>query len=413
MRILRDNADWLLIAAVLPLFASNSLFNLPIATMAIIALVMLVRGRWTLHREPATRLFVLLFLAFWLPMLLACLDAVNPARSLKTTLTWLRFGLAGIYVLTILARPDRLERLGLFTLVVVGAWSLDGVIQYVFGQNLLGYPHAQLQVNGVFHPNYLLGIMTASLLAPCIAVMTSLAGKARLLLLAAPALPAAILLGANRNSWLMTAVVIAALGAGALLRGWRPRPLPAVLLVLALAAGAGLLIASDDALQRRLVDSAGALSLDAASFDKASGYRLTLWRTAMHMFMAEPLTGVGPRGFRYAYADHAGAGDFWLEHFGRGQTHPHQQVLEIGAETGLPGLAGYLLAWIIIIRLFGRALQRPGYAALGWVTAAGLAVFPLNAHKAFYSSYWSALAWWLLAIAVAASLRQNGRSAED
>jgi len=408
---LRRNADWLLIAATLALFATDTLFNLPLVIMAIASLVMLGRGRWRLGDSLAARVLLLVFAAFWLPMLAATLDAVNVERSLRTTLGFLRFPLAGLFVCFTLADPRKLEKLGLTTFVVVCAWSADGIIQLLAGRNLLGYPHDRLQVSGVFHPNLLLGIVTATVLAPCAAVALEARRRPWLWALAASTLPIAILISSNRNSWFLAVVVVLALGLTLALRGARRQAAGLLAAIPAAGVLAAVLVAAHPPLQGRMAESLGALAGDAEHFDAVSGYRLTLWRTALEMLQRNPVNGIGPRGYRYAYPDYALPGDFWMERFGRGQTHPHQQVLEIGAETGVPGLAGYAAAWAILLWLYRRALGAASLLPSAWVIAAGIAMFPLNAHKAIYSSYWAAILWWLLAIATAAACRPGAGAA--
>ncbi|MDZ7734970.1 MAG: hypothetical protein U5P41_01640 [Gammaproteobacteria bacterium] len=88
--------------------------------------------------------------------------------------------------------------------------------------------------------------------------------------------------------------------------------------------------------------------------------------------------------------------NYWVK---RTVTQPHMHLLEIMAETGALGVAGYVLFWLLLIR---RLRNHPPGSA--WVLALCLftAVFPLNAHLAFYSSYWAAFYWWLIGLLFAA-----------
>lgn len=400
---LRDNADWLLILACLPLFATNALFNLPLVAMCGSAIWQLAREPRAVLAVPGVRLALAAGASLWLPMLVALPDAAAPGESLRAALGYLRFPLAAVYVALVVARPGRLEKLALGTFVVVGAWCVDAMIQFFTGRNLLGFPHTHLQLNGIFYPRYRLGLVTAVLLPILLEGLRLAAARRAWTALALLPVLAAILLAANRNAWMMSVLGLVAFGLYLRLSGARV-PWRRVAVLGGLAAAFLVTVTALNApLQARLERTGGLAGADLAEADRISGYRLSLWRTAAAMFIANPVNGVGPRGFRAVYPEYAPADDFWLRDGRRGQTHPHQQLLEVAAETGAVGLAGYALLWLGLMAA-ARAGWRSGRpAALPWLIAAGVAMLPLNAHMAFYSSYWSALAWWPLAIAAGAA----------
>ena len=116
------------------------------------------------------------------------------------------------------------------------------------------------------------------------------------------------------------------------------------------------------------------------------------------MFVDNWFVGVGPRGYRYAYANYAVEGDFWLDRNGVGQTHPHLLLLEVAAETGVLGLIGLMGFYA---KLGRELVARCAQAIPIWLLCAAIAWFPLNAHLAFYGSYWSTLIWLLVPIGLA------------
>jgi O-antigen ligase len=97
------------------------------------------------------------------------------------------------------------------------------------------------------------------------------------------------------------------------------------------------------------------------------------------------------------YQDFAPADDFWIGIGSTGQTHPHLMVLEVLIETGVAGLCGYGFALLLILRHMW-ALRTRELTASAYLMVALVAWFPLNAHLAFYGSYWSNIAWMLLAL---------------
>ena len=138
-------------------------------------------------------------------------------------------------------------------------------------------------------------------------------------------------------------------------------------------------------------------SADFETADIATSRRLTLWKTGAGIARAHWLNGVGPRGYRTVYRDFAAADDFWILRGTKGQTHPHLMVLEVITETGLIGLFGYALGLLLLAKAISRLRQHDPGAAVCLIVAA-VAWFPLNAHLAFYGSYWSNIGWLVFAL---------------
>lgn len=91
--------------------------------------------------------------------------------------------------------------------------------------------------------------------------------------------------------------------------------------------------------------NAFAVTAERTTADPASG-RMFLWRRAGELIMHHPLLGVGPMHFAHNAGDlHIGA-------------HPHDFLMQIGSEWGLPALACLLAAVIMGIRLLLRAGHR-------------------------------------------------------
>src|SRR5690606_35768581 len=87
---------------------------------------------------------------------------------------------------------------------------------------------------------------------------------------------------------------------------------------------------------------------NARDVDHALAGRLPIWKTAAAMAQAHPVNGVGIRGFRHAYEDHAAPGDPWVAQ--GGAMHPHQLLLELASETGVIGLFAWLVGAMLLIR---------------------------------------------------------------
>jgi len=96
--------------------------------------------------------------------------------------------------------------------------------------------------------------------------------------------------------------------------------------------------------------------------------RAVLWRAALRMIAAHPLTGVGPDNFRLEYGDYAGIAN------ADSRVHSNNMYLEVLAGTGiLGGLAFLWLAWGASGRILALCLRRDLALGAG-VAAAGLAI---------------------------------------
>jgi O-antigen ligase len=408
LRVLRANWAWLLVACTLPLFATTTLFNAPLWLMAVLGVWRALREPRALVREQPAALFGLLFLCVWLPMLLALPDAVQPARAMQTTLPYLHFYFAGIFVLGAIRDEGVLRKLEWLVFAVITIWLLDALWQLLWGTNLLGYPYRPGQLSGMFHPKLRLGHALA-LLAPLYLELIRRAAPGRpWLWLFALLLAAVILLSGKRVAWIMALAGCAAWGAVLLYQA--PRLAWGRIVAAALAATIllGVVASTHEPLARRIEITLGVFSGEREDFDRATARRLSVWNTALAVARANWLNGVGPRGFRHAYREHAAEDDFFARR-GGAQTHPHQMLLEIAAETGGIGLLGIALFWWLLLRVVVAAL-RAGSRALPWLICTGVGFLPLNAHLAFYGSYWSSVVWWLLPCALAAAAARAART---
>lgn len=389
------------------LLCSEHLYHYAIALLMFGGFACLLRALRALFGDPALRALTAAFLCLWLPMLASLPDAVNPAHATKTALAYLHFWPAALAI-AIAVREPRPRRLVLAGVAaVVAFWLADALLQLVTGRDLFGHPPSGNILTGAFYPKQRLGLLLAVLAPVYVLSVAFLARRRPLAWLLLLPLFLVILLSLKRTAWVMLGVSLAGMTWYACTRreGGPCRAVLALLFAGTLLAGG--VLAVDPALRARVGETAGLLSGDFATMDRATSYRFTLWRTAWRIFAAHPLNGVGPRGYRHAYAEHAPADDFWLLR-GGGQTHPHQVLLEVGVETGLVGLAGYGLFLGLLLARLRRAADG---AQAAFAVAALAATFPLNAHLAFYGSYWSSLAWLMVALAFAPPAGRHGESA--
>jgi len=363
---------------------------------AVVALAVLAihrfRGSQALLSREAWALTSVLWLSYWLPELVSSVGAVNGSRALRESLLDLRY-LPFLWLVAMAVANDRGRRLTFGGIAVIaGAWLLDALVQATTGWSL-GGPATADRLSGIFGAgNLKLGLVMAAL-APfpltSAAHRFGLAGWA----LTALALVVVVLLAGARASWVMLALVL-------VFSGWQQFGSKRALLVLGLGGAAvfALALVLSDNFKDRVERTEGLLTGDTEEVDFALSGRLPIWKTAVKMALANPVNGVGVRGFRDAYATYADEDDPWLtDRHGAGY-HAHQIVLEVLSETGFIGLffwiGGVALAWRAWRFATPAARVRAGAPAL----ALFVVVFPLNTHLAFYSTFWGGLTLLLAAL---------------
>ncbi len=398
----------LLVLGVLVLLPLGRSSELPLVCAAICALILLARGAIVL-RDDAMNLVAMLFACYWLPTAFSGFAAIEPAKTWSTVATTLRFLPFALFAVWALRDAARWSGVTSAIAVVVSLWALDAYVQMATGFSLGGAAEME-RISGIFGAgNLKLGPVLA-VLSPFVLLAARERFGRRGLALAFVFLAAPILLAGSRAAWvsyLLVGVVIA----------WHEtrdsRRFVAVLVAFAVGIGAIAAVAWHDSTRfgARIERSLLAFNGTEVGLDDASAGRLSIWHTAIAMGEAHPLTGVGARGFRYAYPRYAAAHDRFVDTTSdTGASHAHQIVLEILSETGIVGLA----FWIAGVWLALRAWARAHGQARARAFAPGLALvamcFPINTHLAFYSAWWGLLFWWLLAFYSAAlGARENTR----
>ncbi len=169
-------------------------------------------------------------------------------------------------------------------------------------------------------------------------------------------LAAGLYLSFSRGAWLGAAAAIGALIVFAPRRLWLGVTLAGVaLLGLLSLSNAGLLPA---AINERLAD-AGTLfdirdvrGVPINDANYALIERQAHWQAALNMLTDQPWTGVGFSNYQAVYEQYR------LLNWPMALGHAHNIYLNVAAETGLIGLALYLLLWICIFAVTFRAIRR-------------------------------------------------------
>ena len=392
-----DYCHALLILVALASLATENLIHYPLGLMSIFGCVMLFRQRES-ARQQSMRTLTFLFACIWIPMLIAQFDAVNFERSLKTTGLYLHFFPAATYMLLVCQQRKVLSLVSAGAATLVLFVVFDAFVQLIWKVDLFGYPYDGQVLKGVFHPKQRLGLFLG-VLAPLYIDLIRYWGRryAAVWIVVLPTV-IVILMSLKRSGWFMLLIGV---GVYAALSWLRTRQLPGwrwfagVVVIVGVVAAT---ISINPGLQRHIKRSEGLLSQDFEQLDRATSYRVSLWRTGVNIVRDNPLNGIGPRGFRSVYKDYAPSEDFWIKRGTDGQTHPHLLLMEVAIETGAIGLIGMVmftaLLWIRLWRSARFGMPR-------WLLVAAVAWFPLNLHLAFYGSYWSSFVWILIALGLA------------
>ena len=372
-----------------------------IALGASAGIVLAWRARDSLRTHAGVRLAAIVFVCYWLPALISAPGAVAESKSWETVAALLRFAPFALFACLGLRQAAVWPGVIAAVAMIVVLWLADAWVQVFSGYSMAGAMSSE-RLSGIFGAgNLKLGPVLA-VLSPFVFGAAQARFGRRGLIAAFVLQLVPILLAGSRAAWLMYALVT-------LVLLWRETRAPVRFLAWSAAAalliGAAALVAfyASSAFDARIARSLLVFGGSEQALDEAAAGRLRIWGTAARMIAAQPLRGVGVRGFRYAYPSYAQPGDAFVDvTTDEGASHAHQIALEVLSETGAVGLACWIAgAWFAL-----RAWRRAAAAARARAAAPALALaamcFPLNTHLAFYSAWWGLLFWWLLALYCAA-----------
>ncbi len=343
-------------------------------------------------------------LLFFGALLLSLFDALSLSLSAKELLKWGEFLV--VYVVVVHTVKDRRQVAILLALVLLAgaleaAWGLYGSLRRLGPPSYAIVGGRLFRAFGTFgQPNPFGGYINLSLPLSLSLLVDRLLRGARgeqrqaigqhlwtiALLAGCALLGVALVLSWSRGAWLGAAVavgvVILAWGV-ALLWGarrneqWRRagERLLLLLLLAAIVGGTLLLAGAADLLPASITARLGSIGEQLGVFDVrtvkltdenyAAVERMAHWQAALAMIQARPLLGYGIGNYPAAYPQYNLPG--WEDPLG----HAHNYYLNIAAETGLVGLAAYLL---LLLVAFVGAWMVAGRATDGLARAVAIGV---------------------------------------
>lgn len=395
--IIKIHWSLLLILSTVFLFATKNSYNVPMSIMAVTGLYRLIKYR-DIQTMPEMRFIHILFFSLWLPMLFSLTDAVNLTHSLETTLRYLGYLFVAYFIIYEIKNKHLHNKIILGLSIIISFWCLDALFQFFVGVDMFGYPLNNGLVDGLFSPKGTLGHVLAILSPIYFEIIRRYHTRHRYLWLLLLILFCVVLLGGKRTAWIM---LLSSCGLYSIYLFYLYRfatlkiflvGIPVVMLTL------GLLATQYQPLNTRINSTLGLFSKDYAQINQATNIRLPIWETGLKIYATHRINGIGPRGFRYAYASYADADDPFLVEGHFSASHPHLTLLEILVETGGLGLVGYLIFWLCLVRLLFKLVKENQAHHLPWLMSIMVVMLPYNAGSAFYGSYWSSVTWWVILV---------------
>jgi len=352
-------------------------------------------------------------------MVLSLPDAVNFQESFRKVLTFTAYYLMAVAVISLLTSEARRKYLINGMGVVLVIWCLDAVWQSYAVSNIFGFPYDSNSLTGVFYPKKRLGLVLAILSPFYFEFIRHHAKKYSWLTLLLIPYIYVIILSGNKSSWVMLVIsvflyIIYLSLSGSLSRLKKSQVIIALIICflgMVLVSNADKIIPEKKAIwiEDRMHSMASLLSGDIDNAGKSFKHRIMIWEGAIRVSRDHWINGVGPRGFRYIVDDYIASDDkYYISEVASSSTHPHQIVLEILTETGIIGVIGYLIFFILILKGAMKLIREKNYDALPWIFPVIIAVFPINMYKAFYGHYTATLIWVLIVLSFTSKTREHG-----
>lgn len=384
---LQAAARYLTIAIPVLLVLGRAAADAGLSLVAILFLVHCVgAGDWGWIRRPWFRVAF----ALWVWLLFTSNFALDVTSAYSQAATWLRFLVFAAAAEHWLLDARWLRRLLAVTCVTLAFVAADTILQYFHGVDLLGHSWFNpSRLTGPFtHPK--VGVYMMRLLFPSILGLwawgTLRAGRRWIAVSLGVLVTVAVFLSGERMAFIL---VLFGLFLTALTWIGLPRTAPLALVAVAVLAVVFVTGRGDVAVHRQFVATAQGIS---GFWESDYGH---LWRSGIKVGSARPITGVGMHNFRVA-CSRPGIG-MPASFASRCNLHPHNIYIEWFAESGIPGLLGFLVlvgTWLRRVWRIGWQTGWPGWL-LGPAVGAFIYLWPFATTHSFFSN-WNAVTFWLV-----------------
>lgn len=374
--------------------------RLPTLLLAMVGGGLLLVKLSALREQRAVRRWTVVFLLLWLPMWLSLLHAFDVKATLAAIAWFSLMYLAGFALIMLLQQATVRPLLARWLSWVIALWILDSAIQYLFGVDMLGMPKTpEGRITGMFSDLHQGILMLAVLPLIFYHWQPKYGWLAWAMLLGAGVV--VVLSGAR--GYLYIYMLLLLLGLWRRQPGWKAW-LAVLSIPLLVAVFSSLL--NPQLAKTKLQATQTMAASEQTTFDRfnhALTYRLNLWETGLHMWQAEPLTGIGSNNYKRAYAQYASRTD---DRFVANRTHSHNIYVEWLAETGLVGGLGLVCIIVLCVRWFRQANVLSQHQAWPYALPLMVIYFPINTTQPMLVPWWFPVLL-LLACAFIASLERS------
>jgi O-antigen ligase len=246
---------------------------------------------------------------------------------------------------------------------IVGAFLLMAFVNGVaLALEALGSGKRAFGFAGIMYVDY-------SGLAVCVsaAMVLCARGIKRVLLLSlCLAIGVAHILTQTRNAWLSTIITLLLLAGylvvhpemiGSTRRKLLGQIVIGVTLIAAMAGGVVIMNPTVEQRATNLVDVRAVETGDDIDVKNSLITRMLIWDTALNAFLAHPVAGVGVYGFYLASRQYARMPPILYRRFVEGNS-AHQTYFAVLTETGIVGMAGFLVFLVAMLRLPFRVIRQ-------------------------------------------------------
>ncbi len=385
MRVNSSKTVISLFVSVIFLLPFSRYTELPLLILSLYGIYGLVKQSDKLIKMPQFKILSIVFASYFFMIFISAFDSYWQEKSFTVALASLRFYLAGIALLLYVDKKDIPWLFKLVTLLTL-FWTIDALIQYFVGYDIIGRASYEGRLNGIFGEHHVkLGPLLALSLPIVMIAMRKLSSSVRWL--SVLLIIVVIILSGTRSAWIMMLFTLAAYWFHHVKqRRWQ------LLLKTSIVAGilvSALWVFSPD-FQQRINRSLAIFSSSESAIDFALADRLSIWETSLNMIKQHPINGVGAHAFRKAYPDYAEVDDVWQAKQGVAM-HAHHWILEVLTDTGIIGL---IIVFFALYKLFDF-IKTNYHRHYSWAFQIALisAFLPITSTYSIFASFWSICIW--------------------
>jgi O-antigen ligase len=351
--------------------------------LAIVGLIMFLVHKKLLYQNQSVKRWGLVFLMLWIPMWVSLVGAYDTKNTLSAIAWFSILYFSGVAIVQALQQQRFRTFFTLCMVLIAALWFLDSTVQYLFGKDLIGRPmSADGRVTGPFTDLHQ-GIILATVL-PLISYYFFEVKKFWLAIVCMLAVGLLMVLSGSRGYLYIFMLLIL----GMIIHQKLSLKKSALLLSLPFIVAIASYQTSTNLMKTKMQHSEAIAQTSLSTFDKYNlvlSKRLNLWETGAHMFLANPINGVGTKNFKKAYPQYVSRAD---DPFADGKTHAHHVYVELLAETGLIGLAGLIGIMYYCRKWYKNASSENQHMAWPFVLPLMVFFFPINTIQPMMVPWW-------------------------